>query len=273
MQFNNRLSLNNYALLSLGKHPLSGRPNRAEEDAQAFELGAKLGDCLGIHAGMPENAEQLTHFLGMNIGSVALLDIEKNADPIHALTQYFKEIPFDIILTGSRSETGESSGMLPYMLAKALNIPVINQVCDVVMNPSRRQSSNMNYTMPPNKSICVIQALPRGARRKVSVNLPCLLIIDAKAPPARQSAFGPANRGQIRHIKGVSHIDKIATGFTFTPAQKKAKRLKTIKAKSAAERFKAATASQTKSGKVITPTTAEQGAQAILKLLQEEDLL
>ncbi len=256
-------TLSTYALLSLGKHPTSGRHRRSNEDAQAFEMAAKLGNCLGLHAGQGSNTEHLRPFLGMGIAPVSLLDIESASDPVQAFSSYFKQNKFDVILTGSRAEDGESSGMLPYLLAQALDIPVVSQVCD----------ANIEMPLTTNILLTITQALPRGARRSLTIQTPCILILDSSAPPARQSAFGPANRGTIEEIQGYSQHDDIAAAFHFEPAQKKPKRMKKIKATTAAERFKAATASQAKGGQIITPKTSEEGAQAILNLLKEEGLV
>jgi len=48
--------LNIVALVSVGAHPLSGRPRRAEQDARAVELGLHLaGERLQVlHAGDPQ---------------------------------------------------------------------------------------------------------------------------------------------------------------------------------------------------------------------------
>jgi len=256
-------TLSTHALLSLGKHPLSGRNRRSNEDAQAFEMAAKLGSCRGLHVGQYSDAEQLRPFLGMDIAPVAILDIDLNADPVQALTAYFKQTQFDVILTGSRAEDGESSGMLPYLLAQALDIPIVSQVCD----------ANIEMPLTTHIVLTITQALPRGARRSLTIQTPCILILDSSAPPARQSAFGPTNRGTIERIQGYSQHDDIASTFSFEPAQKKPKRMKKIKATTAAERFKAATASQAKGGQIITPKTSEEGAQAILDLLKEEGLV
>ena len=57
-------------------------------------------------------------------------------------------------------------------------------------------------------------------------------------------------------------------------AKPRPKRLKVIKAKSGAERMKAATAKAVGgSGQVLKGVTAEEGAQAILKLFIEEGVL
>jgi electron transfer flavoprotein beta subunit len=41
----------------------------------------------------------------------------------------------------------------------------------------------------------VLQALPRGQRRRLKVRLPFLATVDNAAPKPRQSAYGPAARG------------------------------------------------------------------------------
>lgn len=250
--------LTTHTLLSLGKHPLSGRTRRAEQDAKAFELAAKLGQCLGLHAGNYQDADALKSFAGMSIAPVCILEIEQSADPVAALSAYFKQTKSDIILTGSQAERGESSGMLPYLLGKSLDLPVINQVCEV-----EQTETGLNIT----------QALPRGARRALSVKPPCILIIDESAPEARQTAYGAAMRAEVGKLQGYNETDTDAANFNFEDARKKPKRMKKIKAKTAADRFKAATVSQAKGGQVIEPKTSQEGAETILKLLKEEGLV
>lgn len=242
-------------LLSLGRHPLSARARRAEQDAQALELASTLGQASGLYAGPENNKDALRPYLGMGIGPISLMNIGENDDPVATLSAHFKQTAFDVVLTGARAERGESSGMLPYLLAESLQIPVVNQVCAVEVKGNK---------------LAVTQALPRGARRAVEVSTPCILIVDSAAPPARQTAYGPAARGDIQVLSGYSEEDKVAQNFEFELARKKPKRMKKVKAKTAADRFKAATASQAKGGQVITPKTPEEGAQAILDLIRSE---
>lgn len=247
------------ALLSEGMHPLSLRARRAEQDAQALELASKIGQASGLHAGTQAAQEKLRPYLGMSLAeSISLLEISEDADPVLALAAHFKQTQFDVILTGTRAELGESSGMLPYLLADTLGIPVINQVCEVSVN---------------GHELSVTQALPRGARRAITVSLPCILIVDSAAPAARQTAFGPAKRGTIDIINGYSECDTLGQSLQFELAKKKPKRMKKVKAKTAADRFKAATASQAKGGQVLHPDTPEAGAAAIFEILKSEGLV
>ena len=86
----------------------------------------------------------------------------------------------------------------------------------------------------------VLQALPRGQRRRLKVRLPFMATVDNAAPKARQSAYGPATRGEV-NVEAVDvTVEELSTSVLFQPAKPRPKRLKVIKAKSGAERMKAA---------------------------------
>jgi electron transfer flavoprotein beta subunit len=249
------------SLVSVGAHPTSGRPRRAEQDARAVELGLKLaGDNLHVlHAG---NAEEpaLRGYLGMGVDELHVLAQPPGADALPGLADYIRESGVQLVLTGSQAETGEGSGMLPYLLAEKLGWPLVVGMAEV---------ESMN-----NGSAQVLQALPRGQRRRLKVRLPFLATVDNAAPKPRQSAYGPAQRGllDVEEIEVV--IDKVFTGAELTPAKPRPKRLKVIKAKSGADRMKAATAKASGGGgQVLKGMTAEEGAAAILKLLVEEGVV
>mgnify|MGYP003600603505 FL=1 len=68
--------------------------------------------------------------------------------------------------------------------------------------------------------------------------------------------------------------DELLSVATLQPAKPRPKRLKVIKAKSGADRMKAATAKASGGGgQVLKGVSAEDGAQAILKLLIEEGVV
>ncbi len=249
------------SLVSVGAHPTSGRPRRAEQDARAVELGLQLaGDNLHVlHAG---NAEEpaLRGYLGMGVDELHVLAQPPGADAVPGLTDYIRESGVQLVLTGSQAETGEGSGMLPYLLAETLGWPLVVGLAEV---------ESMS-----NGSAQVLQALPRGQRRRLKVRLPFLATVDNAAPKPRQSAYGPAQRGllDVEEIEVV--IDEVFTDAELTPAKPRPKRLKVIKAKSGADRMKAATAKATGGGgQVLKGVTAQEGAAAILKLLVEEGVV
>lgn len=257
----NNSALQVLSLVSVGAHPTSGRARRAEQDARAVELGLKLvGDNLQLlHAGNPDEPA-LRAYLGMGLDEMQILEQPAGADALPALSEYIRDCNVQIVLTGTQAETGEGSGMLPFLLAERLGWPLVVGLAEV-------ESLD-------NGVAIVLQALPRGQRRRLKVRLPFLATVDNAGPTPRQTAFGPARRG----VLGVEQVelvsDEVLGSDSLQPAKPRPKRLKVIKAKSGADRMKAATAKASGGGgKVLKGVSAQEGAEAILKLLVEEGVL
>ncbi|AIN61496.1 electron transfer flavoprotein subunit beta [Pseudomonas soli] len=249
------------SLVSIGAHPSSGRARRAEQDARAVELGLQLaGDNLQVvHAGDPLE-EALRAYLGMGLDHLDVLEQPAGADVLGVLGDYLRDAGAQLVLTGSQAETGEGSGMLPFLLAEKLGWPLVVGLAEV-------ESID-------NGTAQVLQALPRGQRRRLKVRLPLLATVDNAAPKPRQSAFGPARRGVLAAREVVVVDDPLLAEDALQPARPRPKRLKVIKAKSGADRMKAATAKASGGGgKVLKDVSAQEGAEAIFKLLVEEGVL
>ncbi|WP_047289643.1 electron transfer flavoprotein subunit beta [Pseudomonas protegens] len=255
------MNSNVISLVSIGAHPTSGRPRRAEQDARAVELGLQLaGDKLQVlHAGdVAEPA--LRAYLGMGLEQLHVLEQPAGADALPILTQYLRDAGVQVVLTGSQAETGEGSGMLPFLLAENLGWPLVVGLAQV-----ESLADGVAH---------VLQALPRGQRRRLKVRLPFLATVDNAAPKPRQSAYGPARRGVLQADQVVVVEDELFTGSSLQPAKPRPKRLKVIKAKSGADRMKAATAKASGgTGQVLKGVSPEAGAEAILKLLIEEGVV
>jgi electron transfer flavoprotein beta subunit len=253
--------LNIIALVSVGAHPTSGRARRAEQDARAVELGLNLaGNKLQmLHAGNPDE-EALRAYLGMGLDEMAVLEQPPGADALPVLADYLRHAGAQLVLTGSQAETGEGSGMLPFLLAEQLGWPLVVGLAEV-----EKIANGMAQ---------VLQALPRGQRRRLKVRLPFIASVDNAAPIARQSAFGPARRGQLHPCEVAIIDDSLLTEAQLQPARPRPKRLKVIKAKTGAERMKAATAKATGGGgQVLKEVSPQVGAEAIFKLLLDEGVL
>ncbi|MFO2462148.1 electron transfer flavoprotein subunit beta [Pseudomonas sp. 15FMM2] len=255
------MTTNVISLVSIGAHPTSGRPRRADQDARAVELGLQLaGDNLQVlHAG--DIAEPtLRAYLGMGLAQLYVLEQPEGADALPVLSDYLRGSETQVVLTGSQAETGEGSGMLPFLLAEQLGWPLIVGLAQV-------ESIDAGLAH-------VLQALPRGQRRRLKVRLPFVATVDNAAPKPRQSAYGPARRGVLEAHEVQVMEDELLTGAILQPAKPRPKRLKVIKAKSGADRMKAATAKASGGGgQVLKGVSAEEGAQAILKLLIEEGVV
>ncbi|WP_027858015.1 electron transfer flavoprotein subunit beta [Marinobacterium jannaschii] len=249
------------SLVSIGQHPKSGRARRGEQDGRAVELGLKLaGESLQmVHAG-DDSEEALRSYLGMGLKGMTVLKQPTTGDAIPALAEYLSDNRPDIVLTGVRAESGEASGMTPFMLAEKLGWPLVTRIADI--------------GKIENGEAEILQALPRGQRRAIKVRLPFVASVDLAADAARQSAFGPARRATIDGADAANVEDSVRTSWEEAPARKRPKRLKVVKAKTAADRFKAATAkSSGDGGKVLKKESAQEKAKAVFDLLVEEGVL
>ncbi|MCP1673207.1 electron transfer flavoprotein beta subunit [Natronocella acetinitrilica] len=251
-------------LVSLGLHPRSGRPRRASQDARALELTLREATCepTVVHAGRldEETEPALRKYLGMGVPGLTLLQQTDDADAVPALLEHLRARPPCMVVTGMHAERGEGSGLLPYLLAECMGWPLVTGVAVLESVTA--------------ESLTVLQALPRGQRRRLRVRLPCVVTVDEAAPSPRQSAFGPARRGTFDVIEVTSKPDTMHASIETTPARKRPKRLKMIRAASARDRFKAAAAkAEGTGGRILTDVSPAQGADAILELLRDEGVL
>lgn len=249
------------ALVSIGQHPLSRRERRADQDARALQLALSLSPELPslIHVGSAQS-EALRAYLGMGLTELTVLKADADADAVLALVEHLRDQDLNIVLTGVRAECGEGSGLLPYAVADQLGWPMVPRIVSVV-------SIADGYAE-------VWQALPRGQRRALRVPLPFVASVDPAAEPARQSAFGPAQRGKIDSRPCAPEPDQARANWQQHPAKPRPKRLAVAKGGTAAERMKAATAKpQGQGGQVITEGTDREKAEAILARLVAEGVV
>ncbi len=272
MMLHSKLSSNpakNYTvatLVSVGKHPKSGRPRRSDQDSKALELALNMDNrsVHVIHAGDssdPLRQSVLREYLGMGLERIDVTRQNANSDAVPALVERLKMLQADVVLTGSRAESGEGSGMVPYLSAQALGWPMVPAAVEV--------------TAAGDGEFEILQALPRGQRRLLKVRAPFVASVDSAAAESRQTAWASGQRGQLQEMAIGSNPDEVMSQVTVEPARKRPKRIASAKkAKTAADRFKAATAkSASKGGAILVKESAEEKAQVIYDLLVSQGVI
>jgi electron transfer flavoprotein beta subunit len=197
----------------------------------------------------------------MGPDQLTVLKTAPDADAVPTLIDHLRSRKPDIVLTGVRAETGEGSGIVPYAVAHGLGWPMVSRIVEIV---SIEDGAAM-----------VWQALPRGQRRAIRVPLPFVASVDSAAPPARQSAFGPGQRGRFIEREVSQTPDTAKATWEERPVKHRPKRLALVSSGgTAAERMKAATAKpQGQGGQVLAEESDREKAQAILNCLIAEGVV
>ncbi|WP_042701124.1 electron transfer flavoprotein subunit beta [Azospirillum sp. B506] len=257
-------------LLSIGRHPVSGRARRGATDAQALEMALALRPrrLTAIHAGPAADADALRAYLGMGLERLTVLVLPDGADPVEALIAHLRRLAPSLVLTGRQAEDGEGSGMLPYLIARGLDAAMVPDV--VRVGPADASDAT------PGKA-AIVQALPRGQRRALTVSGRLVATVHPSAPPARASAFGPARRGVIEPVAVPVTVEVTADLFLseceHRPWRPKPKLMRVKRGGSALDRLRAATESKSGKGQLLVNPTAEAGALAIYDSLVEQGML
>jgi electron transfer flavoprotein beta subunit len=242
-------------LVSVGRHPVTGRPRRAPLDARAVELGLRIPGARQVllHAG-DAGAEVLREYVGMGVETLHVVPCGPRDDLIPALRAPLAALRPSLILTGVRAEGAEDSGMVPYLIAQSLGWPIVAQVADVIIGRDGKTT--------------VVQALPRGRRREIEVALPCVLAVGMGAPVPRPSAFARARHGRVAEVSVAPVADARRDGWQESPARARGKRLRMPKGGSAAARQQSATVVVASGGAMLQPETPQEAARAILEYLR-----
>lgn len=245
-------------LLSIGRHPLSGRARLADLDARALEMALNLVDSdriEAIHVGSSD-LETLSDYLGMGLKQITLLRQPPDADIATALVPHLRKTRPSITLAGCVAESTEGSGQLPYVLAHALGLPLLPELAGLTAAGQRATG---------------LQALPRGQRRELEAPLPLLATVARAAPPPRQSAFGKARNGRIAAIDVPGDAQKFEV--RKLPARPKPRRIRIATAGSAADRLRALTEMQAGRGELLVNPDPGDAAKAIWDYLVREQIV
>lgn len=248
-------------LVSTARHPVSNAPVKSGSDAAALEIGCSLapaGRLTVLSAGMA-GKEALEDYLGLGAEAIEVLTVASADDVLPALLARLKG--FDLVLCGMRSDGQAASGMLPYVLAEGLGVPVVGDVLEATAT---------------GRTLTVRQFLPKGMRRRLEVSLPAVLAVHPRAPATRQYAYARARAGRVTYVAGaIGNRAPGAQAWQFEPATRRPRPLKAKLAQSGHSRMMGAIGGDggARGGQVVKTGSAEQKAQVLLDYLREHRLI
>ncbi len=240
-------------LVSAGKNPVSGQPRHCRNDSLALQLGLNLAeDVKVLHAG-DANSPALQDYLALGAKQIDVISAD------NMIENFAEQLSHtDLVLTGMRAENGEDSGLLPYLLAAKLNLPIVTGVLDI----SARASE-----------IEVLQFLPKGQRRRVKVRLPAIVVAHPLAPVELRYIEAQRGLGSINTLAANNtSVSLAASQWQVEPLRKPIK-LVASAALTGHERLMAAISSKAKGGAVVNEGNNVEKAQVVLAYLREHQLI
>lgn len=227
-------------LLSEGRHPVSRRAMLPAVEARALRLAeaaiASVPGAVieGLHAG--PSAEVVGDAFGHGLSRLVHLVLPEGDDPVPALIAALGADVPDLIVAGEISRGGEETGMVPHLLAAALDRPIVGPA--IAVRPGDRAGTWV-----------VDEALPRGARRRVTVAGPVVVTVAETAPVARPFAHGRRAAGRIETRPAAVLVPTVADGIEERPHK---------------HRPRLIVAAETRETRLLVDPTPEEAARAVL---------
>lgn len=248
-------------LVSPARHALSGQPVRSVSDAAAFELGCSLvtPDRLAVLCAGLTTSAQLNDYLGLGAVAIEVLTVADPHDVLPALLARLQGV--DVVLCGMRSDGQFASGMLPYLLAEGLQVPLVGDVLEAEL---------------AGTTLTLRQFLPKGMRRRLEVATPVVLAVHARAPQTRQYAYARARAGHVFYTAPIGGATTAPLAWQFDAVTRRPRTLKAQVAQSGHSRMLGAIGgadSAASGGRVVKEGSAQQKAKVLLDYLREHRLI
>ena len=247
-------------LVSPARHPVSGQALRSSSDAAALELACSLtpAEQLTVLYAGNASADELRDYLGLGAPRIEVLRLPDDTDVVPALLDRLRG--FDVVICGARSDGQSASGLLPYLLAEGLHMPLVGDVLDATLQGG---------------TLSLRQFLPKGLRRRLEVTAPVLLAVHPRAPQTRQFAYARAVSGRITQSVSKSPTGLAGAAWSFEPVTRRPRPLKAKVVQSGHSRMQGAIGgdSGARGGEVVKQGNAVEKAQVLLTYLREHHLI
>jgi electron transfer flavoprotein beta subunit len=243
-------------LVSAGKHPVSGQARHCRNDGLALQIGLNLSNDLKVlHAGESNNTA-LQDYLALGAKQIDVIPAD---NVVENLAAQLKNV--DLILTGTRAENGEDSGLLPYLLAAKLNLPIVADALEITQRENQLRENQLE----------VLQFLPKGQRRRVLVSLPAVVAVHPSAAVTLNFIHARQSLGSISTLPAGNAATKPSQWLTGAP--RKPIKLVASATLTGHQRLMAAISSKAKGGAVVNEGNNVEKAQVILRYLREHQLI
>lgn len=254
-------------LVSVGQHPTSGAPRHCHNDSLALAIGLDLAkknaaQLQVLHAGDAQNPA-LQDYLAFGAHEINVVSATANVDNIvENLAAHLTTV--HIILTGTRAENTEGSGLLPYLLAAKLNIPIVANALEI---------------KPIGEHLEILQFLPQGKRRRVVLSLPAVIAVHPLASPQLRYVFASQQQGRITALSRSNNNNNMPnkvnqnTQWQIEPKFRQPNQLKAAENLTGHARLLVAISSESKNGLVVNEGNSVDKAQVILNYLREHQLI
>lgn len=247
-------------LVAARHHAVSGRPVRSRADAAAAALALGMSGAVRLLTAGPLPDAVARDYLALGAPLLEVLECGEDADIAARLLPALRDVPW--VLAGTRSEAEHGTGVLPYALAAALQRPVVADVLGIQAEGS---------------AWIVTQALPKGARRRLRVQAPAVLVVSAAASPTLRHSLADAMAGRI--VRKPLQATKPASASPSAPVGQRvagSKRRKLLEARtqqSGHARMLGAIESPSTGGAVLQAGDPHTKAQAVLDYLRTHSLV
>lgn len=256
-------------LVAARANAVSGRPARSRADATAAALALAIDPSANLLSAGSLPGAVARDYLALGAERIDIFDCRDEAHLAATLLPVLENVPW--VLTGTRSEAEQATGMLPHTLAAALGRPLVTDVLSVQVEAT---------------GWVVTQALPKGARRRLRISPPAVLAISAASPQTLRHSLAAAMAGQIVRTtarpatarvpaarKALDPAVPAAPIDQLVPSGKRRKLLEAKTVQSGHARMLGAIDTPSTGGTVLATGDAHSKAQAVLAYLRTHSLV